>query len=142
MNDTPKRLLPVLIGMALTVVLLAALGYLANLRRNAATAPPTLTVIAPTTEPADSPLIIQFTSSAPLELTANGWVSSQWHLHARVNDVEYMPAAAEITTDGAGYRWTIPAVGRGPLSFHLGWADQAHREIASSRTPPVQTNLQ
>ena len=142
MNDAPNRLLPVLIGMALTVVLLAALGYLANLRRNAVSSPPTLTVIAPAMAPADSPLIIRFTSTAPLELTSNGWVSSQWHLHARVNDVEYMPAAAEITTDGAGYRWTLPAVRRGPVTFHLGWADQAHREIASSRTPLVQTTLQ
>jgi hypothetical protein len=127
--------------MALTVVLLAALGYLANLRRNAASSPPTLTVIAPTTEPADSPLIVEFTSTAPLELTANGWTSGHWHLHARVNDTEYMPAAAEITSDGDSYQWTISAIRRGPLSLQLGWADQAHREIASSRTPPIQTTL-
>jgi hypothetical protein len=135
----PRSILPVVVGIVLTIVLLAGLGYLAQLRRNATPNTPALTVIRPTSEPLDSPFVVEFNSSEPLELTPNGWVADAWHLHARVNGVEYMPAAAEITSSGNTYRWTLPAVPRGPVSFKLGWADQRHREVSTGSSDVVET---
>ena len=142
MTVPPSRsLLPVFIGVGLTIVFLFGLGYLANQRRNAQPATPALRVLAPGGAPVDSPLIVRFTSSRPLQLTANGWISGDWHLHARINDVEYMPAAAEISRADSSYVWTIPAVQRGPLTLKLGWADRRHRETSAGSSDVVRTIL-
>jgi hypothetical protein len=141
MTAAPKPLLPVFIGVALTVVLLGVLGYLAQLRRNAEPAPPALTILSPGATPADSPFTIRFESSQRLHLGTSGWASGQWHLHARVNGIEYMPAAAEVSDSGSIYRWEIPAIGRGRLSYSLGWADRAHRPVVHGRTPAIETVL-
>lgn len=142
MSTPPTRtLLPVFIGVGLTIVFLVGLGYLANQRRNAQPATPILRILAPTTAAVDSPLVVHFTSSRPLELSANGWISGDWHLHARINDVEYMPAAAEIIRADSAYVWTIPAVGRGPLTLKLGWADRRHRETSAGSSDVVRTEI-
>ena len=141
MTPPQRPLLPVVIGIALTIVLLAGLGYLAQVRRNAAPATPTIRLVQPGAQPADSPLAIRFISSRPLELTTNGWVSGPWHLHARINGTEFMPAAAEITATDSVYTWTLPAVRRGPIALKLGWADQRHREVSTGSSDVVETTL-
>jgi hypothetical protein len=138
----PRSLLPVFIGIALTAVLLAGLAYLSSVRRNARPIAPTLTILQPAPGAAvDSPLVVQFTSSAPLVLTPSGWTSGTWHLHARVNQLEYMPAAAEITTLDSSYQWVLPAVPRGAASIKLGWADQRHRETSIGSSDVVRTTI-
>lgn len=137
----PRSLLPVFIGVALTVVLLAGLGYLAQLRRNAQPSTPTVFIISPTSAPVDSPMTIRFTSTQPLELTKNGWVAGRWHLHARINNVEYMPAAHEVVASDSTYTWTLPPVRRGPITLRLGWANQHHREVAAGSSDVVRTTV-
>lgn len=137
----PRTILPVIIGIALTAALLVVLGYLARLRRNAEPATPVLTILHPGPEPVDSPLIVRFASTEPLELAPTGWVSGRWHLHARVNGAEYMPAATDLVSEDSIYTWTITAARRGAVAIQLGFANEQHREILSSRTAVVSTIL-
>jgi len=127
--------------MALTVILLFGLGYLAQVRRAAPPSTPTVRVLQPTGEAADSPLVIRFTASRPLELTTNGWVSGAWHLHARVNNASLMPAAADIARSDSVYAWTLAGIPRGPVSLKLSWADQRHREVSAGSSDVVETTL-
>jgi hypothetical protein len=130
-ESTAKRLLPVLIGIFLTVIMLALLGYLSNKRRAAAAAaPPVLHILSPVPHSViDSPLIIHFRTRTTLQLRPAGWGIGNLHLHARVNSVEHMPAVTDIQPTDSGYLWTLPLVRRGPLTIQLGWADPVHREL-------------
>ena len=137
-----KRLLPVIIGIALTVVLLAGLAYISQMRRNAPTAPPQLTILAPAEGvAADSPLVIRFSSERDLRLAHSGWAAGNYHLHAHVNGVEHMPAARDIVERDGQYLWTISGAARGLLHIHLGWADHAHRPVASGGSATISTQL-
>lgn len=135
----PARLLPVIIGIALTIVLLAGLAYISNMRRDVATTAPQLAILAPVSDAAvDSPLVILFTSERTIALGHNGWAAGSYHLHADINGVEHMPAARDITRNGDQYAWTIHAVPRGPIRIRLGWADMQHRAVVSGATDTVQ----
>jgi hypothetical protein len=131
-EESRPSILPVVIGIALTCVMLAALGYAAS-RRNAVNraGAPQLTIVAPAEgAAADSPLVIRFTSARPIELRESGWGHANFHLHAVVEHVEHMPAADDIVAvDSLEYQWTIAAAARGAAHFVLGWADQAHRPV-------------
>lgn len=129
----------VVIGIVLTMLLLFGLRYLA-IRRGAAVSPdiPALNVIAPTENAAvDSPLVVRFSSSRPITLQPSGWGAGHFHLHARIDQAEHMPAAADIVRADSVYEWTLPAVRRGSFSVQLGWADMQHRELATGKTPPI-----
>ena len=143
MSESERRkILPVIIGMALTVVLLACLAYAARLR-NAAELEmaPQLSINAPAQGTAtDSPLVIRFTAAHPLDLMETGWGHDRFHIHASINGVEYMPAAADIVAQGSQYAWTIQAP-RGPVSFYLGWADHMHRPLQKGMTDTVQATI-
>lgn len=136
------KLLPVVIGIGLTIVLLAGLAYISNMRRNAPTLAPQLTIVTPRdNEAVDSPLVIRFTSERPIKLAHSGWAAANFHLHAHVNGVEHMPAARDIEEHNGEYRWTLSAVGRGPLHIRMGWADHAHRAVSSGATDTVRASL-
>ena len=136
------QIFPVIIGIALTGVLLACLAYAAKLRNAAeAETAPELTITSPVRgETVDSPLVIAFTSAHPLDLMETGWGHDAFHLHASVNGIEYMPAAADISAEGRTYRWTIPAP-RGLVRFHLGWADHMHRPLQTGMTDPLEATV-
>lgn len=137
-TQRPSPVVPVAIGILLTAVLLAALGYLASQRRQAQSGPPNLTLLGPARgQVVDSPLVIRFASGAPIRLTPNGWLAGRWHLHARVNGIEHMPAAADISASDSTYDWVVPAVPRGRASVRLGWADLRHREVTGGRTNEI-----
>jgi hypothetical protein len=143
MSESERRkILPVIIGMALTVVLLACLAYAARLR-NAAELEmaPQLSINAPAQGTAtDSPLVIRFTAAHPLDLMETGWGHDGFHLHASINGVEYMPAAADIVAQGSQYAWTIHSP-RGPVSFYLGWADHMHRALQKGMTDTIRATI-
>ena len=126
--------------MALTGVLLACLAYAARLR-NAAELEmaPQLSITAPAEGAVvDSPLVVRFTAAHPLDLMETGWGHDGFHLHASINGVEYMPAAADIVAQGPQYAWTIHAP-RGPASLYLGWADHMHRALQKGMTDTIHT---
>jgi hypothetical protein len=142
-DSVARRILPVIIGIGLTIILLVVLGNIAQQRRQQqAAAAPVLRVLQPRPGVSvDSPLVIQFTTTAPLALHPTGWGAGNLHLHALVNGVEYMPAAAEITRRDSLYHWTLPAVARGRLELFLGWADQRHRALQAGASDTVTAML-
>jgi hypothetical protein len=136
------KLLPVIIGIVLTIILLAGLAYISNMRRSVPTSAPQLTLTAPLQSAVlDSPLVLRFTSARPITLGHSGWASANYHLHASVNGVEYMPAARDIEARNGEYFWTLPSVPRGPLRIRLGWGDQAHRAVTSGATDTISATL-
>lgn len=137
-----RRLLPVFIGMALTIILLVALGYLAQQRRQAAPLALPIHIVTPTENAAvDSPLVVRFTTPEPLALHPTGWGTDRLHLHARVGAVEHMPAASDIVADDSGFVWTLPTVPRGSHTLRLGWADTRHREISAGASPTLHITV-
>jgi hypothetical protein len=145
MSDAQRpNFVPVVIGMALTCLLLAALGYLANRRAKVRyEPPPALSVITPTTGMAvDSPLLLRFTTGHHLDLRASGWGHDNYHLHAVVNGVEIMPAAADIVAaDSLEYDWTLAGIPKGAAAIHLAWADHAHRPLRQGASDTVRVIL-
>ena len=142
-DSVARRILPVIIGMGLTIVLLIVLGYIAQQRRQQqSVAAPVLRVLYPAPGASvDSPLVIQFATTAPLALQPTGWGAGNLHLHAMVNGVEYMPAAAEITRGDSAYHWTIAPVARAPIELYLGWADQRHRALGAGASDTITATL-
>ena len=145
MTETERRnVVPVVIGLALTSLFLLLLAYLANARRNAERfAVPAITILAPTDGAAvDSPLVVRFSSSQPIELRASGWGYRTFHLHALVNGIQHMPAATDLVAeDSAHYRWTLQAVSRGAAELYIAWADQAHRPLAKGGSDTLQVTI-
>lgn len=145
MTEAPqsKSIAPVVVGIVLTMVFLAALAYVANKRQSEQAAVPALEIVSPVSGASiDSPLVVTFGSSRPIELGPTGWGVAGLHLHAWVNDVQYMPAAADITAAGESrYRWSLPTVARGPLTIRLGWADAQHRPLSAGSTADVSASL-
>ncbi len=140
--SAPVRITPVIIGILMTIILLAGLAYISNLRRNSPSSAPALTIVWPAPgAQIDSPLVLRFTSAQPITLRPSGWGAGQYHLHAHVNSVEHMPAATDITQHGSEYRWAIPAAPRGPLTIRLGWADQQHRAVGSGASDTVHAAM-
>jgi hypothetical protein len=131
-DPAAKKIVPVLIGIALTIILLIFLAYISSQRRqHVVLAVPDLQIVSPLSSAAiDSPLTMRFRSTEPLELRDDGWGVRNLHLHARINDVEHMPAAADIQSEDSLYVWILPAVRAGRVTIQLGWADQAHRELS------------
>ena len=137
-DTTATRIRPVIIGITITILMLAGLAYIANQRRNVSTSPPALTIMAPTGGASvDSPLVVHFNSAEPLLLHPTGWGARDLHLHARINGIELMPSAADIEQRDTGYLWTMPAVGPGPTTLRLGWADAQHRELRTGASDTV-----
>jgi hypothetical protein len=138
----PVRIAPVIIGIVLTIILLAGLAYISKLRRSALTQAPALVITAPLDgQPVDSPLVVRFTSAQPITLRTAGWGVAHYHLHAHINSVEHMPAAADIELLDGQYHWTLAAAPRGALTIRLGWADLQHRAVISGASDTVRTLL-
>ena len=141
--NAAQSIRPVIIGIVITVVMLAGLAYIASARRNAGPAAPVLSILSPRPAArADSPLIVRFTTTAPLSLHPTGWGTGELHLHARLNGVELMPAAADIQQTGDTFAWTMATAPRGSLQVRLGWADVQHRELRSGGSDTISIILQ
>lgn len=139
-----RKLLPIAVGMALTGLLLATLAYLAKTRNEVESrAIPHLSITAPLSGVVtDSPLVIRFISTEPIHLQPTGWGYRRLHLHAWVNGVEIMPAAADIAKSGPGaYSWTLAGLAPGALRISLGWADMSHRPITPGASDTVSVAI-
>ena len=138
-----KRIAPVLIGIAITIVFMVGLAYLARSRRAAGSAtPPQLQLIMPRGNAVvDSPLVIRFVSTEPLALQPGGWGARNLHIHARINDIEHMPAAGDIAVADSGYLWTLASAAKGQAVLEIGWADHAHRELAAGKSDVVTVTI-
>ncbi|HEX6558620.1 MAG TPA: hypothetical protein VF021_04140 [Longimicrobiales bacterium] len=143
-GSQPRSIVPVVIGIALTAALLLGLVLVTSKRNAEENAVPSLTVLAPLPQSTtDSPLVVRFRSAQPLQLGTSGWGYQQLHLHAWLNDVQYMPAASDVRrlADGS-YQWSLPAVPRGPVTLRLGWADARHRPLAAGASQDITATLQ
>lgn len=141
-QSAAQSIRPVIIGIGITIVLLAGLAYLASARRDAGSDVPALMIVSP--QPGaqtDSPLTVRFKTAAPLSLQPTGWGTGELHLHARVNGVELMPAAADIEQTGEEFAWTMATVAKGRVEVRLGWADARHRELAAGASDTVSVSL-
>lgn len=139
-----RNLMPIVIGIAFTCVFLVLLAYLAQRRKSAGQDVPQLLVTNPLANAVvDSPLVVRFTSSAPIELQPTGWGYQHMHLHAALDNEQYMPAAADITqVDSVTYDWLIAAPrSPRPRHLHLGWADMAHRPLPYGGSTPVEVTI-
>lgn len=139
-----RRLLPLVIGMVLTGIFLAVLAYLANARNEVESrAIPQLSITAPGSGAViDSPLVIRFTSPEEIQLQPTGWGYRRLHLHAWVNGVEIMPAAADIVRTGPGsYSWTLAGTAPGEVRLLIGWADMSHRPITPGASDTVAVEI-
>jgi hypothetical protein len=141
----PRRsVFPVVIGVALTCAFLVLLAYLGQRRGGQQRVVPLLTIVSPRTGAAvDSPLIVRFSASPDVSLLTTGWGFERLHLHAWIDSVAYMPAAGDIRAgEDATHTWTIVAARRGHRHVQLGWADAAHRELATGRSDTVEIVVQ
>lgn len=130
MTPTPRRrpaLLTSLLFAAAALLAIAYAGQVASRIRSGNA--PQLVVLSP--RPGDAlndSLVVRFRTDAPLELTPHGWAAGDLHPHALIDDTEYMAAAADIRSVGAGeYSWRLPASTAGEHTLRLGWAGPDHR---------------
>lgn len=153
MSEARKSIRPVAIGIALTAIMLMFLAYAASKRRAEIDAVPRLTVLSPTDgEAVTLPLIVRFTTTAPLELQPMGWTAASYHLHAWLGNTQLMPDANDIREIAHyTYEWRLDHAPPGEhQQFHLSWADMMHnpipegasRQITLSVRQPVTRSLQ
>ena len=99
---------------------------------------PAITLLTP--QPGDSlsaPIIAHFRAGDRLELGPMGWASDDLHLHAYVDSVEVMPAAADIEENADGtFTWHIPAES-GAHTLQLSWAGMHHGSITDGASEVV-----
>jgi len=138
--DAAPSLLPVVLGFAFAGILLLAVSFWAARRQKnpPAETPPALTLLSPVrdTVPGET-LTIRFQTGAPLRLGPAGWAAGHFHLHALLDSVELMPAAADIRqTPEGSYTWTITPVR--PGTFQLIWALPNHTGLTENATQPIR----
>lgn len=141
--DEPRRILPVVIGIAITAVALILIATLAQMRRGEEALVPELHIVAPGNDQVvDSPLIVRFQSERPLTQNSMGLGYQQLHLHAWINDAQKMAAAADMqqVADDT-YTWVLRDADRGVIAIRLGWADAAHRPISAGTSQTVSAVL-
>ncbi|MGQ0814166.1 MAG: hypothetical protein ACT4O1_06835 [Gemmatimonadota bacterium] len=143
MEAQRRNILPIAIGIVLTGLVLAGLGIISNMRRNAEVdVAPQLSILSPAPGATlDSPLVVRFTSTKRLALKPSGWGHGRLHLHATVNGIQYMPAAAELSARDTIYEWTIRTAPAGSFSLQLAWADMAHRPLQAGTSGIVKARL-
>ena len=138
--DPRPSLLPVVLGFVFAGILLLAVSFWATSRQNnpVVETPPSLTLLSPAGDTAakDS-LTVRFKTGVPLRLGPAGWAAGRFHLHALLDSVELMPAAADIhhTPEGS-YSWTITPLR--PGSFQLIWALPNHTRLTENATQPIR----
>lgn len=124
------------------------LGYWVGKRQaglpSGARAPAEIVLVSPTSGDslAGPGVTIEFRTAAQLRLTPRGWMAGPWHLHAYVDGVEHMPAAASIEAlDGDGFRWRLPDVASGPRRLRLAWASEQHATLGTGASREVRFHL-
>ena len=100
---------------------------------------PSITLLAPQSgDTVDAPIPVRFRAGDRLALGTMGWASDDLHLHAYVDGVEIMPAAADIEPLGDGaFLWNVPAY-PGEHTLELGWAGMQHGAISEGASEAVR----
>jgi hypothetical protein len=123
---------PAIIGFLIGGAVVLALGFVGSMRRDAGgDSAPALRLLAPADgDTVDNPVVLRFTTPADLRLQRDGWIADDLHLHALADHRELMPGAAEITTDGESFSWTLQPLQPGEHRVYLTWAGRNHANIA------------
>jgi hypothetical protein len=137
----PSGTLPAIIGLALAGIGILALGLWLGTRERVP-AVPALTLVTPAAgEAVDRPLVLVFdVSPTRLRIGPGGWGVGTLHIHAWIDEREFMPAAADIEYIGspARYRWVIDGVEPGERTARVGWSDAQHRPVAAGMSDTVR----
>lgn len=124
---------PAIVGFLIAGAAILGASFLASTRdRSDVDDVPPITMIAPA--PGDTvagPLTLEFRTPAALELHGGmGWMAGDLHLHAMVNDSEYMPAAADVAAAGdSTWTWRLSALEPGDYRIYLTWAGRHHGNL-------------
>jgi hypothetical protein len=133
--------LPAIIGLALAGIGILVLGLWLGTRERAP-AIPQLTLVTPAAgEALDRPLELVFdVSPSRLRIGPGGWGVGTLHIHAWIDELEIMPAAADIEYIGspARYRWVIQGIEPGERTARVGWSDSRHRAVADGTSETVR----
>jgi len=134
MTDQRSRT-PVIIGFLLAGAAILGASFLASvLRRSTPDSLPPLEIIAPVDgDSTSNPVTLTFRTPAPLHLDdAMGWSADDLHIHAIVDGVEIMPAAADISAHGdSTFDWRLPPIEPGSRRIYLTWAARNHGNLAA-----------
>jgi len=122
---------PAIIGFLFAGAVILLLGFFGDrIGTGGDDAPPALRILAPT-DSAANPVVLRFRTDAPLELHPGmGWMADELHLHAMVDDVEIMPAAADLRAAGDAWEWQLPPLEPGTHRIYLTWAGRHHGNLA------------
>ena len=123
-------LLPAIIGISLAGALILVLGFWVSGRPPADDGQPEVRLLSPGSDTTtDGAVLLQFQTTRSLALQPTGWGAGRYHLHAMVNGVERMPAAADIQAlhDG-GYQWLLSDL-PDSAQVQLVWALPSHQRL-------------
>jgi hypothetical protein len=126
----PRNRTPAIIGFLFAGALILAAGFLASRgTRSEPGAVPPLRIVAPAADTVANPVVLEFSTPAPLTLTAAGWTARDMHLHLMLDGVEIMPAAADITATDSTFLWRLPPLEPGRHTLFLTWAGRHHGNL-------------
>ena len=144
MTEPRRSIAPVIIGLTITGLLLVFLAYATKRRTAELKDVPQLTLLFPAANDVlNNPVIVRFTSSQPIKLAATGWGYKRLHLHAWIDNTQYMPAATDIREISTGtYEWTLNGVQPGnDKILYLAWADASHHPIPEGASPRLTISV-
>lgn len=100
---------------------------------------PAITLLAPQSgDTVDAPITVRFRAGERLALGPMGWASDDLHLHAYVDGIEIMPAAADIEPQSDGtFIWHLPAV-PGERTLELSWAGMQHGSLSEGASGQIR----
>jgi len=130
----------VVLGLTLLFLGFWAAGLDRDPERFAAKPAPPITIL----EPADGDTVgtditLVFETPAPLRLTPSGWLAGRLHVHANVNGVELMPAAADMEEVGKNrFAWRLLPQRPGPATIRMEWATPDHRAVEAGGSPEIR----
>jgi hypothetical protein len=140
-SATPRGTTAAAVGIALGGIAILVLGFWLGTRERTP-AIPQLTLIEPRPGAVvERPVELIFdVHRSRMRVGPGGWGVGAIHIHAWVDGVEIMPAAADIEYIGAParYRWRLPRVEPGERSIRIGWSDIQHRELGDGGSGTVE----
>jgi hypothetical protein len=130
---------PAIIGFLVAGALILIAGFLAGLRDDSGNSGvPPLSVLAPADgDSVRNPVALEFVTPAALRSGIDGWTADDLHLHLMVDDVELMPAAADITPADSAFVWRLPPLDPGSHRLYLTWAGRHHGNL-QGRTDTIR----
>ncbi|HEX2166706.1 MAG TPA: hypothetical protein VHG09_05650 [Longimicrobiales bacterium] len=153
-DPRPPNRTPAIIGFLIAGGLILGVSFfVTRLDSDSYDDVPPISILAPASgDTVTNPVTIEFRTSADLHFdTAMGWMASDLHLHAIVDSVEIMPAAADIAAQESGWTWQLPTLGAGNHRLYLTWAGRHHGNLRGqtdtigvyvARPPDAEPTLQ